>query len=113
MIVVLANTVSSCLVDGPVHFLLEVERSLGHPLSLNMLSVKCPRCVVPHVDRVCTKSSYRCTTTLSLAWNPPLLALLSHSSRLVTALARYHDPLLTIHAKPLASALSKAKNPLL
>ncbi len=69
-IVVLANTVSSCLVDGPVHFHLEVERSLSHPLSFNMISVKCPRCVVPHVDRVCTKSSYRCTTTLSLAWNP-------------------------------------------
>jgi len=70
MIVVLANTVSSCLVDGAVHFHLEVARSLGHPLSFNIILVKCSRCVVPYMARVCTKSSYRCTATLSLAWNP-------------------------------------------
>jgi len=51
MIVILANTVSSCVYDGPVHFHLEVARSLGHPQCVNIITVKCSRCVAPYVGR--------------------------------------------------------------
>jgi len=51
MIVILTNTISFCVYDESVHFHLEVARSLDHSQCVNIITMKCSRCVTSYVGR--------------------------------------------------------------